>query len=127
MNHYKPLAVLLVCCAATWAVARQAEKKGETVEGTLLKVDTTAHKITVMPMETKENKEKGLLSQREFAVAEATKFVFGTGAGKAELARREAYKDQRLKEGSPVTVLTDEKGVAKEVRVGMSPKSKEPR
>jgi hypothetical protein len=118
MNHFKPLAVLLVCCAASWAGARQADKKGETVEGTLLKVDTTAHKITVMPKETKENKEKGLPSQREFAVAEATKFVFG----KAELARREAYKDERLKEGSPVTVRADEKGVAQEVRVGTPPK-----
>jgi hypothetical protein len=121
------LAVLVAGLLAAGLSAAAAEekgeaKKGETVEGTIMKVDPSAHRLTVL---LKERKAKPEPPQREFTLGAATRFVFLTGAKKTEVTRQEAYKHEQLKEGARVAVVTDGVGRATEVRVGTPTKEPE--
>lgn len=125
MNRHKLLGLLAVGLLAAGVAAAAAQekkgddKKGETVEGTILKVDPSAYRLTIM---LKDKKDKQATDQREFKTGDATKFVFTAGGGKKEQTGKEAYKSELLKEGARVTVVTDAAGQVTEVRVGPSVK-----
>jgi len=91
----------------------KAGKGEETLKGMIAKVDPSAHKLTI----TLEDK-KAANKSREVDIGAATRFIFGKGADKKELIGKAAYKDERLAEGAPVTILLDGKGKLVEVRVG---------
>lgn len=123
MTRHLVRAVLTVLLVAGVGLGSQDEKpgkattakKGETVKGKLMKVDPSAHRLTV------HISEKKTPNDREFDTDERTKFVFfapGGGGGKKELVGKNGYRSKDLKENARVTILTDAQGKVTEVRVG---------
>ena len=111
------VALLLALGSTAWG--EEPVKKGETVKGAIKKVDPSAHKLTIV-LDSKK-----VPPDREFEILDSTLFIFTAADGeKKEVRGKAAYKDKRLAEAAPVTVLTDAKGKLTEVRVGKVPPRK---
>jgi hypothetical protein len=109
------LGLLVVGFAVAAENKKDEGKKQETVEGKIMKVDPSAHRITVLLKAT--NKKPGP-PQREFPLDRATKFIFFAGTQKKEVTRQHAYKNAQFKEGARIAVVSDETGKVLEVRIG---------
>jgi hypothetical protein len=87
--------------------------KAETANGTIKKVDTAAGSITAaVKVKKKETADK------EFKVADSTKVILFEGKEKKELTGKEGLKNELVKEGAQVAIVTDPDGKVIEVRVG---------
>ena len=107
---------LLVVGFAVAAEDKKGEsKKQETVEGKIMKVDPSGHRLTVLLKETNKKPDP---PQRQFPLDRATKFIFFAGTVKKVVRRQQAYKDVQFKEGAQVAVVSDETGKVLEVRIG---------
>lgn len=116
------IGLLVVSLAAAAEDKKDEGKKQETVEGKIMKVDPSGHRITVLLKETKKKVEP---LEREFPLDPTTKFIFFLGTQKKEVTRLEAYKNVQFKEGARVTVVSDRRGRALEVRIGSPSKEVE--
>jgi Cu/Ag efflux protein CusF len=113
----------LVCAALALTLAGgialgadKGVKKGQTVTGTIKKVDAAAGTITLTIKSKKETIEK------EFKVADTTRVVVFAGTEKKELSGKDGLKAEQLKEGTQVAVVTDAEGKVTEIRIGNPPK-----
>ncbi len=111
------IGLLVVSWAAAAEDKKSDGKKRETVEGRIMKVDPSGHRLTV---KLKEKRKRTMPDQREFPLDATTKFIFFEGAGKKEITRKEAYKHEQFKEGVPVTVICDSTDKVREVWIGRS-------
>jgi hypothetical protein len=89
----------------------QGEKNDREVHGTLQKVDAGAGTLTVKP--DKETAEK------EFTLTNSTKVVVFEGDDKRQWTGKKALKDEAVKAGRRVAVVSDADGKVTQVRVGV--------
>jgi len=109
-------AALVLVLAAGVGLAAQKEKKGQTAAGTIKNVDAAAGTLTVSVKVKKEATDK------DFTIGDATKVVVFDGNKKKELTGKDGLKDELVKEGVAVAVVSDADGKVTELRVGNPPK-----
>jgi len=83
--------------------AKPAKKKGSEVRGTVKKFDAEASTIT-LSIKNKKNPD-GM--DKEFKIAEDTKFTVGAGDDKKEMSAKDGFKSEALKEGAVLTVTLE--------------------
>jgi hypothetical protein len=88
--------------------------------GAIKKVDANAGTLTIRIRLKKVDAEK------EFRITNDSKIMVGTGDAKKELTGQEGLRNDQLKEGTVVTVTTDQvdSSKVKEVRLGGTTKKK---
>jgi hypothetical protein len=114
-------ALALVLFSGLGVAAEKAKgKKGNTVHGTIKKVDTKAGTLTIAVKAKKKS-----FTDKEFKLAANTKVVVA-GESKTKLTGPEALTNAGFKEGAAVTVVTDQTDATKvmQVKVGAAKKSK---
>lgn len=116
---------LAICVSPTLAEEKKKKKpakKGASVTGTISKVDATGGKITIKVKKKKETEEK------EYTVTKETVVTDNTGDEKKEVKADSAtdlLKNTLFKEGTAVTITTDEEGkTAKTITFGKAKKKK---
>src|SRR5258705_137607 len=103
------IVALSLCVGLTQA--KEKKKKGNTAAGTVKKIDKDKGVLTVSV------KVKKAFEDRDFTLSDATKIVVYTGEDKKELTSKDGLKNDALKEGVNVAVLSDTEGKVTEVRV----------
>jgi len=88
---------------------------GKPVNGKVKKIDAEKSVITVTVG------KKGMQEDKEFKIAEDTKFTVFEGADKKEMSSKDAFKAPQLKEGVQVSLTLDGDKVTA-VTVGKKPK-----
>jgi Cu/Ag efflux protein CusF len=98
-------AVALVLCAGVALAddAKPAKKKASEVRGTVKKIDAAASTITL----TIKNKKTPDGMEKEFKIAEDTKFTVITGEDKKEMSAKDGFKSDALKEGALLTIAVE--------------------
>jgi hypothetical protein len=94
-------------------------KKGKdapAAHGTLKKADPATGTVTVTVKMKKE------LVDKDFTLADGTKVVVFDGADKKEFTGKEGLKNDQVKEGAKVAVVSDADGKLRLVRIGTPPK-----
>src|SRR5262249_54802446 len=101
--------------------AKKPEKapKGQQVAGKIKKLDAAAGTLTVAVQ-----LKKGETQDRECKLGDAKVVVFD-GKEKKELTAKDGLKNEHVKEGAAVTVLSDREGKVTAVQVGQ-PAAKKP-
>jgi hypothetical protein len=98
------------------SVAGAGKKKGHNVSGTVKKVDAATGTVTVAVKKKKETTDK------DFTIPDEAKVVVQQGKEKKELTGKAGLKDEQVKEGVPVTIVSDADGKVVEVRFGKAAK-----
>jgi hypothetical protein len=106
---------LTLCLGLTRA--EEKKKKGTTAAGTIKKVDADKGVITVTVKKKKDQTE-----DKDFKVEEATKFVIFVGEDKKEASGKDGLKNENVKEGAKIAVVSDEDGKVTQIRIGTPPK-----
>ncbi|HZT81184.1 MAG TPA: hypothetical protein VFA26_13225, partial [Gemmataceae bacterium] len=102
-------AVALALCTGLALAGQKEKKKGQSVSGTVKKVDAATSTLTVTIKKKKETMDK------EFKIGDTTKVVVFSGDEKKELTAKDGLKSDALKEGAKVTVVTDADGKVTEI------------
>src|SRR5436190_1937862 len=114
----------LVCAAVALTLfagvgpAEEKKKKNTMAAGTIKKIDAKESTITVTV------KKKNQTEDKEFKVEDATKFVIFAGEDKKEATGKEAFKNDAVKDGAPIAIISDPAGKIVEIRVGTPVKKK---
>jgi hypothetical protein len=103
-----------ILAALTAAAAAQDEKKGQEVHGTVKNVDTEAGTLAVAV----KGRPK---ADKNFIVTDATRVVVFQGDNRRQWTGPGGLKDEAVKEGARVTVVSDAEGKALVVRIGTPP------
>jgi hypothetical protein len=114
----RTLAFAAIALVLTANLGQAAQKKaaGSTVAGVIKKVDAATGTLTVTVTVKKEKTDK------EFKVADATKFVVLSGKDKKELSSKDGLKSEELKEGASIKITTDAEGKVTEITIGKASK-----
>src|SRR2546422_674900 len=103
---------LSVCATPSFAGEK---KKGEQVSGTIKKVDVEAGTLVVAVKVKKE------LTDKEVKIADDTKVTIVVGKEKKELTGKDGLKNELVKEGIAVAIVSKD-GKVIEIRIGDAPK-----
>jgi hypothetical protein len=106
----------LAIFAGTGFTAAKA-KAGASVSGTIKKVDAAGGTITVAVKDKKQTVDK------DYKIADTTKVVIN-GTDKKELTGKDGLKNEQVKEGAVVSIMTDASGNVTMLTVGAAPKKK---
>jgi hypothetical protein len=101
-------------CAAVGGAADKA-KKENAVAGVIKNVDAASGALTVTVKTKKETKDT------DFAIADAVKVVIFVGKDRKELAGKEGLKNDEVKVGAKVKVISDADSKVTEVQIGTPP------
>src|SRR5215472_16858765 len=108
--------VVAVAALAAWTTAGlAAEKKPHPVSGVVKTVDAAAGALTVTVKSKKETKDVN------FTIDDSVKVVIYTGADKKELTGKDGLKNDAVKQGVKVSVVSDAAGKVTELDVGSKP------
>jgi hypothetical protein len=88
----------------------------QTIQGKVKKVDAVAGVLTLtVPVSKTEQGDK------EFKIGDATKITVFAGKDKQEFTGKDGLKNEQIKEGATVAVVTDREGKVQEVRTETLP------
>ena len=93
-------------------LAQEKVKKGQTAAGKIKKVDAAAGTLTVT-VRVSKTEEK----DTEFKIADNTRFMIAVGEAKQEFTGKDGLKNEQVKVGADVAVITDTEGKVIGVRV----------
>ena len=111
--------VALAISAAVGLSAEAAKKKAHPVNGVIKTVDPATGALTVTAKVKKETKDV------DFTLDDSVKVVVYAAANdKKELAGKDGLKNEEVKVGANVRVISDDAGKVTELDVGMKPKPK---
>ena len=106
------VAALAVCAAVGLAADK---KKGHAVHGVIKSVDPAAGAFTVTVKKKNETKDM------DFTIGDSVKVVIFVGKDKTELTGKDGLKNEQVKVGAKIKVLSDADGKATEVQIGTAP------
>lgn len=95
------------------------------VTGKIKKVDASTGALTVTTSVAKGKGQPPEIKDVEFKVGETAKVLLFTGEKKQGLSAKEGLKNEQVKEGATVAVVSDKDGKVVEVRVGLPEKKAE--
>lgn len=94
-------------------------KQGQAVQGRIKKVDAAAGVLTATVRVSKTED-----ADREFRIADDTRTTVVVGEEKKEFKGKDGLKNEQVKEGAPVTIVTGAENKVLEVTIGQAKKKK---
>jgi hypothetical protein len=81
-----------------------------------------AHQLAQSSVTLCRAKAKGKTVDKDFTITDATTVVIIDGTDRKQLTGKDALKDEAVKEGAQVTVVSSPDGKVSRVRIGTPPK-----